>query len=77
MVNKSPTMEVLIKKELQLFNRVNMSIQNLLIRARVGKVVLSGCIWQEFVALHHHELEISGQAPLKLSHFKGLYKKNG
>ena len=39
--------------------------------------MLSGCIWIIFVALHHHELEISGQAPLKLPYFKGLYKKNG
>ena len=35
-------------------------------------VVLSGYNWTEFVALHHHELKISGQAFLKL-----LYKKKG
>ena len=32
--------EVLFKKEHQLFNRVNMSIQNLLIRARVGTALI-------------------------------------
>ena len=31
--------------------------------------MLSGYIWTEFVALHHHELEISGQALLKLPYF--------
>ena len=40
-------------------------------------VMLSGYIWQEFVALHHHVLEISCQAPLKLLYFKGLDKENG
>ena len=54
-------------KELQLFNRVNMSIQNLLIKSRVDSiglesVVLSGYVWIEFVALHHHELEISSSS---------------
>ena len=34
----------------------------------------SDYIWIEFVALHHHELKISGQAPLELSHCKGLYR---
>ena len=71
------------KKELQLFNRINIPIENLLSRDRGGcsidpeSVVLSGYIWTEFVALHHHELEISGQVLLKLLYFKGLYKKNG
>ena len=33
------------------------------------------CSYQRFPSTH--ELEISGQAPLKLPYFKGLYKKNG
>ena len=34
------TKEVLFKKELQLFNRVSMSIQNLLIKARVSTALI-------------------------------------
>ena len=34
------TKEVLLKKELQLFNCVNMSIQNLLIKALVGTALI-------------------------------------
>ena len=36
--------EVLFKKELQLFNRVNIPIQNLLIRARGGTALIQSLL---------------------------------
>ena len=78
-------MEVLLRGNSNFLNCVNIPTQYILSRARGGtplihsikSVVRSGYIWTEFLVLHHHELEISGQAPLKLIYFKGRYKKSG
>ena len=56
------------KKELQLFNRVNIPIQNLLSRARGGTALIQRLLCDRItfgeISLRY-KLEISGQAPLK------------
>ena len=70
------------KKELQLFNRINIPIQNLLSRARGGTALIQSLFCDRVTfgqnSLRNITIDISGQVHLKLiyfKHFKLIYFK--